>query len=153
VEYGRTLWLDEVEGGIVSRYTALAAVGPDAADFSASLAAHQGRFGRPPDLVATGRGVSSAANERLARAAGVRHVAMYAVGQAPSERLAVKQTRWFRQTFRFGAGIEGRISVLQRRFGLARCRCRDHGDAGKGRWGIVASNLLKIAPTVTARAT
>jgi transposase, IS5 family len=154
VEYGRKLWLDEVDGGIVSRYAVLAAVGPDAPDFPASLAAHQERFGRAPDLVATDRGVSSAANERLARAAGVRHVAMPAVGQAPPERLAVERTRWFRRGFRFRAGIEGRISVLQRRFGLD--RCREHGEAGMGRWvgwGIVASNLLKIATTVTARAT
>jgi transposase, IS5 family len=152
VEYGRKLWLDEVDGGIVSRYAVLAEVRPGAPDFPASLTAHEARFGRAPDLVATDRGVSSATNEHLARAAGVRHVAMPAVGRASPERLAVERTRWFRRGFRFRAGIEGRISVLQRRFGLA--RCREHGDAGMGRWvgwGVVASNLLKIATTVTAR--
>jgi transposase, IS5 family len=153
VEYGRKLWLDEVDGGIVSRFAVLAAVGPDAPDFPASLTAHEDRFGRAPDLVATDRGVSSASNERLARAAGVRHVAMPAVGRASPERLAMERERWFRAGFRFRAGIEGRISVLQRRFGLD--RCPEHGEAGMGRWvgwGIVASNLLKIATTVTARA-
>jgi IS5 family transposase len=153
VEYGRKLWLDEVDGGIVSRYAVLATVGPDARDFPASLTAHETRFGHPPDVVATDRGVSSPANERLAREAGVRHVAMPAVGRASPARLAAERTRWFRRGFRFRAGIEGRISVLQRRFGLD--RCRDHGDAGMGRWvgwGIVASNLLKIATTVSARA-
>jgi transposase, IS5 family len=151
VEYGRKLWLDEVDGGIVSRYEVLAAVGPDARDFPASLAAHQAHFGRAPDLVATDRGVSSTANERLAREAGVRHIAMPAVGRAPPARLAEERTRWFRRGFRFRAGIEGRISVLQRRFGLA--RCRDHGEAGMGRWvgwGIVAHNLAKIAATTAA---
>jgi len=126
---------------------------PDACDFPASLTGHQARFGRAPDLVATDRGVSSAANARLARAAGVRHVAMPAVGRASPERLAAERTRWFRRGFRFRAGIEGRIRVLQRRFGLD--RCRDHGETGMGRWvgwGVVASNLLKIATTVTARA-
>jgi len=154
VEYGRKLWLDEVDGGIVSRYAVLAEVGPDSRDFPASLAAHQARFGRVPDLVATDRGVASAANERLAREAGVRRLAMPAVGRAPPARMAEERTRWFRRGFRFRAGIEGRISVLQRRFGLD--RCREHGDAGMGRWvgwGIVASNLLKIATTVAARAT
>ena len=154
VEYGRKLWPDEVDGGIVSRYAVLAEVGPDAPDFPTSLTAHQGRFGRPPSLVAGDRGMSRAANERLAREAGVRRVAIPAVGRVSPERLATERTRWFRRGFRFRAGIEGRISVLQRRFGLA--RCRDHGEPGMGRWvgwGIVASNLLKIASTVTARAT
>jgi len=131
----------------------LAAVGPDARDFPASLTAHQARFGRAPALVATDRGVSSAANARLAREAGVRRVAMPAVGRASPERLAAERTRWFRRGFRFRAGSEGRISVLQRRFGLA--RCRDHGEAGMGRWvgwGIVAANLRQIATTVIARA-
>ncbi len=50
------------------------------------------------------------------------------------------------------AGIEGRISVLRRRFGLD--RCRDQGEAGMGRWGgwgIVTANLAPIARTVAAR--
>ncbi len=49
-------------------------------------------------------------------------------------------------SLRFRAGIEGRISVLIRRFELDRC-C-DHGEAGLGRWvgwGIVTANLLTIA--------
>jgi hypothetical protein len=45
-----------------------------------------------------------------------------------------------------------RISVLQRCYGLD--RCRDHGEDGMGRWigwGIVAGNLERIARTVAAR--
>ena len=62
--------------------------------------------------------------------------------------------RWFRRGFRFRAGIEGRISVLQRCYGLD--RCRNHGEAGLGRWvgwGIVVANLERIGRTLAARAT
>jgi hypothetical protein len=38
----------------------------------------------------------------------------------------------FRRAYRWRAGIEGRISVLKRRFGLDPCRYR--GEAGMERW-------------------
>ena len=50
-------------------------------------------------------------------------------------------------------GAEGRIHVVKRDYGLD--RCRDHGEAGMGRWvgwGILAHNLAQIARTVAARA-
>ena len=90
--------------------------------------------------------------ERLAEAAGVARVAIPAVGRLTPERSRLERQRWFRRGFRFRAGIEGRISVLQRCYGLA--RCRDHGEDGIGRWigwGIVAGNLERIARTVAAR--
>ena len=75
-----------------------------------------------------------------------------AVGKVAPKRSCLEKQRWFRRGFRFRAGIEGRISVLQRCYGLA--RCRDHGEDGIGRWigwGIVAGNLERIARTVAAR--
>jgi transposase, IS5 family len=152
VEFGHKLWLEEVEGGIVSGWRLLDQPGRDAACFPPSLAAHRERFGRPPRLVAADRGVFSPENERLAEAAGVARVVIPAVGELTPERSRLERRRWFRRGFRFRAGIEGRISVLQRCYGLA--RCRDHGEDGIGRWtgwGIVAGNLERIARTVAAR--
>jgi transposase, IS5 family len=63
-----------------------------------------------------------------------------------------ERQRWFRRGFRFRAGIEGRIRVLQRAYGLD--RCRDHGAAGMGRWigwGLVTANLERIARTQAQR--
>ena len=51
-------------------------------------------------------------------------------------------------------GIEGRISVLQRVYGLD--RCPDHGEDGLARWigwGIITANLERIARTLVERAT
>ena len=57
VEFGRKLWLDEVEGGIISRYVLLPEVGPDHPYLPASVAAHKRRFGHPPRLLAGDRGM------------------------------------------------------------------------------------------------
>ena len=116
------------------------------------LVAHQERFGRPPWLVAADRGVFSAQNEELAKAAGVKRVVIPTTGKITPEQARAEKQRWFRRGFRFRAGIEGRISVLQRCYGLD--LCRDHGEEGMGRWvgwGIVAGNLERIARTVAAR--
>lgn len=154
VEFGRKLWLDEVEGGIISRYEVLAEPGPDAAYLPGSLAGHQKRFGKAPELLTADRGVFSPENERQAKEAGVKRVVIPYAGKAPPERLAQERERWFRRGYRFRAGIEGRISVLKRRQGLG--RCPEHGEDGLGRWvgwGIVTANLLQIAQVQAARQT
>jgi IS5 family transposase len=145
-EFGRKLWLEEVEGGIVSGYRILDEPGQDDRYLVQSLADHQQRFGHPPWLVAGDRGVSSPTNEQLAKAAGVTRVVLPAKGKASAARKQQERERWFRRGFRFRAGIEGRISVLHRCYELD--RCRDHGDEGMERWvgwGIITANLVQIA--------
>ena len=152
VEFGRKVLLDEVEGGIVTRFAVLPEPGTEHKHLETSLIAHRRRFGRAPDLLAGDRGLSSARNERLARAAGVRRVILPRTGRISQERRQLERQTWFRRGFRSRAGIEGRISVLSRRYGLD--RCRDRGEAGMGRWvgwAIVTANLRKIAETVAAR--
>jgi transposase, IS5 family len=152
VEFGRKLWLEEVDGGIVSGWRVLDQAGPDAAYLAPSLAAHRARFGRAPWLVAGDRSVFSCANEAHAKQVGVERVVLAPSGRANNaERVRTAKQRWFRRGFRFRAGIEGRISVLQRCYGLD--RCRDHGEAGLGRWvgwGIVTANLARMARTLAA---
>jgi transposase, IS5 family len=152
VEFGRKLWLEEVGNGIISGYRLPDESGQDYAYFADSLQAHKRRFGKPPYLVAGDRGVFSAANERVARAAGVTRVVLPWNGKGSPERRKHERERWFRRGFRFRAGIEGRISVLRRCYGLA--RCPDHGPDGMGRdvgWGILTHNLVKIAQAQVAR--
>jgi IS5 family transposase len=153
VEFGRKLRLDEVEGGIVSGYQIVdQGGGQDQPYLKDSLETHQRHFGRPPDLLAGDRGLASAANERLARQAGVKRIALPCVGRASPTRQQQEKERWFRRGYRFRAGIEGRIHVLRRDYGLK--RCRSHGAGGMGRWvgwGIVTHNLSKIAEVVANR--
>lgn len=151
VEFGRKLRLDEVEGGIVSGYRIVTqGGGPDRPYLKDSLETHHRHFGRPPDLLAGDRGLASAENERLAREAGVKRIALPCVGRASPARQQQEKARWFRRGYRFRAGIEGRIHVLRRDYGLKRCRY--HGEAGMGRWvgwGIVAHNLSRVAEAGT----
>ncbi|QDV34392.1 ISNCY family transposase [Tautonia plasticadhaerens] len=153
VEFGRKLRLDEVEGGLISGYAILErGGGQDQPHLPDSLANHRRQFGRPPDLLAGDRGLESAENERLAREAGVRHVALPHVGKAPPGRRAEERGRRFKRAYRFRAGIEGRIHVLRRDYGLKRCRYR--GERGFGRWagwGILAHNLAKVADAGASR--
>jgi IS5 family transposase len=152
-EFGRKVLLDEVDGGIVSHFAILDDVGLEHPHFVASLDAHQERFGHPPDLVAGDRGLYSPENEERAHERGVRRVVLPKAGRASRERQQRERQRWFRRGFRFRAGAEGRIHVLKRDYGLD--RCRDHGEAGFGRWvgwGILTHNLAQIATTQAARA-
>lgn len=146
VEFGRVLWLDETEGGIISRYAVLSGNPDDAHQVVPSLEHHIDRFGRAPRLLAGDRKVYSPKGERSARERGVQQVVLPHAGRRSPERRVYEQQRWFQRGRRWRAGIEGRISVLNRRHKLARCLY--HGSDGMERWigwGIITHNLQKIA--------
>jgi IS5 family transposase len=153
VEFGRKIRLDEVEGGIITGYAVLEqGGGQDQPYLADALTNHQRQFGRAPDLLAADRGMASAANERRAREAGVKQVALPQVGKAPPERRAREKGSRFKRGYRFRAGIEGRIHVLRRDHGLKRSRY--HGERGMGRWvgwGILAHNLSRVAEVGAGR--
>jgi transposase, IS5 family len=151
-EFGHKVLIDEVDGGIISRYELLEEMGREHPHLFASIEAHQEHFGRAPELLAADRGLYSAENERLAQEAGIKRIVLPKSGRLTNEREQHEKQRWFRRGFRFRAGIEGRISVLTRVFGLD--RCLDHGEEGMSRWigwGVLAHNLRQIARTQKAR--
>ena len=127
VEFGRKIRLDEVEGGIIAGYAVLEkGGGQDQEHLAESLANHKMQFGRAPRLLAADRGMSSAANERLAKEAGIKDVALPHVGKATPDRRAEERGHRFRKTYKFRAGIEGRIHVPRRDYDLNRSRY--HGE-------------------------
>lgn len=145
-EFGRKVWLDEVEGGIVSGYRVLVGNAPDGEQLVPALRHHTGVFGRAPDLVAADRLVYSASNERGAQEAGVGRVCLPKRGRKTEERQDHERQGWFRRGMRWRAGLEGRISVMKRRGWLG--RCRDKGESGFNRWigwGVLMANLSTIA--------
>jgi transposase, IS5 family len=145
-EFGRLVWLDEVDGGIISRYAVLDGNPDEATHVAPSVAHHKTHFGHAPRLVVGDRATHSADGERAARTQGVRHVVLPKPGAKSAARIAHEQQDWFRRGTRWRAGIEGRISGLKRRHGLDRCRY--HGAAGMERWvgwGVIAHDLRVIA--------
>jgi IS5 family transposase len=151
-ELGRKVWLEEVEGGIISGYRILQGNPSDEKQLLSTLENHLRLFGRPPWLVAADRGVYSLANEQSARNMGVQRVGLPKKGAKNEERQRHERQGWFRRARRFRAGIEGRISVMKRRGHLG--RCREKGEEGFGRWigwGVLSSNLHTISRAEAAR--
>lgn len=153
IEFGRHLVLDEVEGGIVTGYRILPPGEGERHELERAVAHHRAVFGHPPDLVAADRGFHVPGQETVFQQAGVKHVTVPWKGKATPERRALEHSRAWRRRYRWRAGLEGRIHVLRRDYGLK--RCRDHGEGGMERavgWGILASNLRQIGQTCAKRA-
>jgi IS5 family transposase len=145
-ECGRCVWLDEVEGGMSSRYAVLDGNLDEKAQLPPSLDYHLHQLGQPPTLLTGERGLHSVANERYAARRGGTEVGRPKSGTKSAKRHAYERQEWFRVGRHWRAGIEGRSSGLKRRHGLDRCRY--HGTAGMERWvglGVIAQNLHVIA--------
>jgi transposase, IS5 family len=151
VEFGRVVWLSEVEGGLVSRYEVLAGNPADADQLTSSLVHHRQTFGHAPHLLTADRKVYSPANDAFATRYGVKYVAIPKPGARSLARQAHEKQPWFRSGRNWRAGIESRISLLKRRYGLRRCLY--HGEKGMHRWvgwGIIAYDLHTIARKLAA---
>jgi IS5 family transposase len=152
-EYGHKVWLDEVDGGIVTRWQVLEGNPNDDQQWLPSLEHHIECFGRPPNQMSADRGVHSPHNEQVARERGVKRVILPQPGRKSEARKRHEKQRWFQQGRRWHAGVEGRISVLKRRHELD--RCRDTGRQGFDKWvgwGVITANLLVIGRYVAASA-
>jgi IS5 family transposase len=137
-EFGKLIKIQEAEAQFITDYEVCSPRVPDATLWGPSLERHEQLFGRPPRLAVADGGFASRANEQLARERNVRHVVL------PRQRRE-RHSRTVRAALRWRTGSEGRISVLKRRHGLARCRYR--GLLGMERWvglGIIANDLLVL---------
>lgn len=152
-EYGHKVWLDEVDGGIITRWQVLEGNPDDEQQWLPSLEHHIESFGRPPNQMSADRGVHSPYNEKVAQERGVKRVILPQPGRKSEARQQYEQQRWFQQGRKWHAGVEGRISVLKRRHELDRCRA--HGSQGFDQWvgwGVIAANLLVIGRKVASKA-
>ena len=152
-EYGHKIWLDEVDGGIVTRWDVLEGNPNDDQQWLPSLDHHIQRFGKAPWQASADRGVHSAENERLAQERGVQHVVLPQPGKRSEARLEHERQAWFWRGRKWHNGVEGRISVLKRCHELD--RCRDHNQDGFEKWvgwGVIAANLRTIARKLAATA-
>jgi len=145
-EFGHLVKLQETDGGIVTNVEILYEPTNDQTLFEPSLNKHIEFFGRPPTHLAADRGFSSDANEQKAIDSGVKYVALPAKGKRTEERRAHEHKRWFRRLHRFRVGIEAKISLLKRQYGLRWRLYR--GKEGFMRWvrmRVIASNAILVA--------
>lgn len=149
-EFGHKVWLDEVDGGIVSDYRVLAGNPGDSDQWQPAIDIHIEQFGKAPYQASADRGVYSADNETYATDKGVKRVILPKAGYKSQKRRQHERLSWFRRGRRYHSGVEGRISVLKRKHGLD--RCLNHGQDGFERWvgwGVIANNLTKIGQKAT----
>ena len=148
VEYGHKVWLNEVEGGLVSHYRILEGNPSDEQQWKPSLKAHLKTFHQPPQQASGDRGLFSEPNEQLAHDLGVKRVILPKRGYRSKARLKHEHKTWFVKERHWHAGVEGRISVLKRAHNLGRCLA--HGLTSFYRWvgwGIIAGNLAVLGRT------
>lgn len=148
VEYGHKLWLNEVEGGLVSHYRILEGNPSDEQQWKPSLKAHLKTFHQPPVQASGDRGLFSELNEQLAHDLGVKHVILPQRGYRSKARLKHEHQTWFVKGRHWHAGVEGRISVLKRAHDLGRCLA--HGLTGFQTWvgwTVIAGNLAVLGRT------
>src|SRR5262249_53547347 len=87
VEYGHKVWLNKVEGGLVSHYRVLKGNPSDEQQWKPSLKAHLKTFHQPPQQASGDRGLFSEPNEQLAQDLGVKHVILPQRGYRSKARL------------------------------------------------------------------
>jgi IS5 family transposase len=148
-EFGKMVKLQEAENQIIVDYEVYDRRPNDADLLIPAIDVHQARLGRVPYLVAADAAFYSGKNEAAAKAKGVKRVCVPNRSTKSAERKREQKKRWFRNGQKWRTGSEGRISVVKRRHGLARCRYK--GDDGMRRWvglGIIGDNLVTIGNTM-----
>ena len=140
------MWLDEVDGGIISRYEILDGNPVDHEQVKPSLDHYLEVFNKAPVLLTADQGTHSVPNEECAEKKGIKQVVLPKPGKKSAAREAYEKQRWFWRGRKWRSGIEGRISLLKRRHQLK--RCRNHGEKGMERWvgwGVIAHDLWMMA--------
>jgi len=145
-EFGRKVLLGETDHGIITTYDVLEENPADTALLKPAVRGHRRLFRKRLKAVAGDRGLYSRANEDWLKDGGVKQVSIPKRGKVGEERCSYQKQSWFKRLQRFRVGIEARISLLKRKFGLKRSRLR--GSPGVNIWvgqGIFAHNLWQAA--------
>jgi IS5 family transposase len=148
-EFGRKVLLGETDHGIITTYKVLQDNPSDTALLKPVVRGHRRLFRKRLKAVAGDRGFYSQANEDWLKDSGIKQVSIPKRGRVREERRRYQKQSWFKRLQRFRAGIEARISLLKRKFGLKRSLMR--GSPGVNIWvgqGIFAHNLWQAARIV-----
>ena len=144
-EFGKLVEIQEAENQIITHYEVYEERPSDRHLLIPAVEMHRRKLGRIPGWVAADAGFYSRANEEAAQELGVKYVSIPNRSTRSAERRRLEKERWFKKGQKWRTGCEGRISVLKRRHGLARCRY--HGLHGMKRWvglGVIADNLINL---------
>jgi len=149
VQYGHKLNFTTGKSGLVLDVVIEKGNPADSARFTPMLARQKAIYGRVPRQVAADGAYASQENLACAKAMGVKDVAFNKKRGLKVEDMT--QSEWlYKKLTRFRAGIEGNISCLKRRYGLARCTWKGWDKFNSYIWAsTVAYNLLLLARRAT----
>lgn len=145
-EFGYKVQIEECENGFVSNYEVYKGNPSDDTLLDDAIERHESTFDRVPESITADRGYGSKDNEVAAKEAGIKKVAIPKRGKKSKERQEIEYSRPFKRLINWRAGIEARISLLKRKFGLDKSYSRGHSGTGTWvGWGILSHNLLRTA--------
>ncbi len=145
-EFGRKVLIGETDHGIVTTYQVLRENPSDTTLLKSGVKGHRRLFRKRLRAVTTDRGFYSRANEEWLMGSGVKQVSIPVRGKVNKEQRMEQKQPWFKRLQHFRAGVEARISLLQRKFGLKRSLM--WGSPGTEIWvgqGVFAHNLWQAA--------
>ncbi len=145
-EFGRKVLIGETDHGIITTYAMPKENPADTDLLKSGVKGHRRLFRKRLRAVATDRGFYSRENEEWLREGKVKQISIPVRGKVGKERRMEQKQPWFKRLQRFRAGVEARISLLQRKFGLDRSLML--GSPGTEIWvgqGIFAYNLWQAA--------
>lgn len=145
-EFGRKVLIAETDHGIITTYEVLKGNPADTDLLKSAVEGHKRLFRKRLRAVAADRGFYSRKNEEWLKESRVQQVGIPVRGKANKERRLEQKQPWFKRLQHFRAGVEARISLLQRKFGLKRSLMR--GSPGTEIWvgqGILTHNLWQAA--------
>jgi hypothetical protein len=145
-EFGHKVLLGETDHGIITTYQVLEGNPSDTVLLKSGVKGHRRLFRKRLKAVAADRGFYSRENEEWLKDSGVKRVSIPVRGKTSEERRIEQKRPWFKRLQHFRAGVEARISLLKRKFGLKRSLMR--GGPGTEIWvgqGIFTHNLWQAA--------
>jgi IS5 family transposase len=145
-EFGHKFAVATGRSGLITYYEVLEGNPGDNEVLPRALEHHKRVFGRAPERLVADRRYHSAENERVAKMAGVKEVALPKPGRLSELRRKLQAAPWFRRLLKFRAGIEGNLSTLLRSFGLKRCLWQGwHSFKAYIGLGVLTYNLRLLA--------
>ena len=143
VEFGYKVQIEECEKGFVSSYEVYNGNPNDDDLLMDAIERHKDTFGKVPDAATADRGYGRKGNEEKLKDQGVKNVAIPVKGKKSRERKEIENSRSFKRLKRWRAGIEARISLLKRKYGLDKSLSRGrNGTTAWVGWGILTHNLV-----------
>jgi IS5 family transposase len=146
VEFGHKVLLVEGKSGLITDYEVLEGNPKDYEYLLEMMDRHNKIFERYPDLLSADRGFYDAEVEEACKQAGIEEVVIPKRGYKSEEREKHEKRPAFKKGQKFRNGVEGRISLLKRKYGMDRCLMK--GEKGFELFiglCVLAHNMTKLA--------